>query len=126
MRTVNSRMTVAGAQTGDLSASFNTDPFSVGLRTSGAVQLVISGSAALNGTVKLQASNDPGNNPMTGMQNVTGVSNWVDVTLPQAITVDGASMIDIASMGYRWLRLVYTRTAGSGTIAITLNAKGPY
>lgn len=113
---------------GDLSASFNSYPMRVDMFTLAAIQATISGSGSLNGTLKLQASNDAGvdlaNNPVPSQ--VTGLSNWSDIAgTTQTVTVDGSSMWNVADIGFRWLRVVYTKTAGTGTILIVGNAKGP-
>lgn len=125
MRTANCPLTVAGAATGNLNASFNSDPFRVENMTWAAIQAVVSGSAALNGTLKIQASCDLGVDTNAGPAGIAGISNWVDITgTTQAIAADGANMFNLQDMGFRWFRLVYTRTAGTGTLSIIVNAKG--
>lgn len=123
MRSVNAAITVAGAATGDLSASFNSDPFLVNRIKQGSIQLAISAAAALNGTVRLQMSNDPGTLP--GVGPVTGVTNWVDINgTTKAVAANGPDAWGMTDIGYRWVRIVYTRTAGTGTIAFRIEGKG--
>lgn len=125
MRTANAVVTIAGAATGDASASFNSDPFPVSHMTWAAICATISGSASLNSTLKIQACVDPAQNPGTGATNISGLTNWVDVASTSAtVTSDGSTMWNIADIGWSWLRVVYTRTTGTGAIAIRANAKG--
>ena len=122
---VRSAITVAGAQTGSLAASFNSDPFRVSSMIAAAVQAVVSGSAALDGTLKLQASCDVGSYGLDGLIAASSIPNWTDITgTSQAITADGANMWNVDAIGFRWLRVAYTKTAGTGTLAISASAKG--
>lgn len=78
------------------------------------------GAAA--GTLKVQGSNDP---------NGAGVfidwvpTNWVDVPSATVTVAAGATSLiaPIANMCYRWLRLVWTRTGGAGTLTVNINAQ---
>lgn len=116
MRTNNSAVTWSAAATKSLAASANSDAFPVKNMTAGAVQIVVSGASSLNGTIKLQASCDDG---------TTSISNWVDVSgASGTLNADGASMWNLTSIGYRWIRLVWTRVGGSGTVAVTVQVKG--
>lgn len=123
MRVANAALTVASGATGDLSASFNSDPFDVYAMTTIAIAATVSGSATLNGTIKLQASCDHGQR--SGQAPPTGVTNWVDIAgTTSTITADGSTMWNLSGVGFKWLRAVYTRTAGTGTVAIRAHAKG--
>lgn len=79
------------------------------------VQAVFTGSPS--GTFKIQVSNDVNSSP----------SNWSDLgDSSQAISAAGDIMWDISSAGYKWAKVVYTRTSGSGTcnaVAITKDMK---
>jgi hypothetical protein len=79
-------------------------------------------SAANSGTLKLQASNDvPPGSPAYAFT----PTNWVDV--PGATsTIAGvtSALIPTTEFSYYWLRLVWTPTAGAGTITAQLNALG--
>lgn len=125
MKSANGVITVAGAATGSLGASFNSDPFKMENMDLAAIQAVISGSSALNATLKLQASCDMGQDTGTGPAGVQGLTNWVDVaSSTTTVTADGVSMWNVSAVAWKWVRVVYTRTAGSGTIALLANAKG--
>lgn len=58
------------------------------------------------GTGKLQACDDP-----------TIASNWVDIpSATVSVTGAGSFLIPKIDMAYRWVRLVYTNTSGSGNV----------
>lgn len=125
MRVANAAITVAGASTGNLNASFNSDAFEVRMMTKVAIVATVSGSAALNGTLKLQACVDHGQSTGQGADTVTGLTNWVDIAgSTSTVTADGSTLWNLSEMGFKWVRLAYTRTAGTGTLAIRAHAKG--
>jgi hypothetical protein len=68
------------------------------------------------GTLKLQASNDLENSPTQA---------WSDVAA-SSFNVNGAGDIlyNLSEIGYCRMRLVYTRSSGSGTLRVTANGKG--
>jgi len=77
------------------------------------------------GTLKVQACNDHGAYTGTDPATATGLTNWVDVTSATlTVTGDGVWMLNLSNQNYRWARVVYTRTAGSGTLNIRVNGKG--
>lgn len=75
------------------------------------IAAVISSASSLNGTLKLQAAIDAAATP----------TNWFDITAATTVTADGVTGWDINSVNYRWVRVVYTRTGGSGTMTTTFN-----
>lgn len=76
------------------------------------IGVVISGSN-IAGTVKLQCSND----------NTT----WVDVpNASTAITSSADEMFNISNAQYRYVRVVWTASSGTGNITCYLVAKEPY
>ncbi len=86
------------------------------------VQAVFTGTPT--GTLKLQISNDvvkvaPGTNPSAN------VVNWSDYTgSSQSISAAGNFTWNCFDVGYRWVRLVYVRASGSGTLNATYCGKG--
>lgn len=112
--------------TGDLGASFDSAPFRIESQVYTAIQAVWTGTLPI-GVLKVQASNDQGTDNVG-----TGVTNWSDIPAsgslnPATVSVSGASgngLFEIREAGYKWIRVVYTRTSGTGSIAITINAKG--
>jgi hypothetical protein len=96
-----------------LSASSNGTPISVMKQFEGfALQAVISSSSSLNGTLKIQANIDSG----------SSTTNWADIGGTTATVIaDGVTMWSIGRHHFKYVRIVWTRTAGSGTMTTTLN-----
>ena len=81
-----------------------------------AVQAVYSGSPS--GTLSLQASCD-------NVPSANQVVNWTTIANSAVnITTAGSSSWNYSLVGYRWVQAIYTFSSGSGTLNITLNAKG--
>lgn len=80
------------------------------------------GDAGANGTLKVQASNDPMSYGYLA-QDFT-VTNWVDIPNATAtVTSGGNVVITVAQCCYRWMRVVYTRSSGgSSTINVNMDA----
>lgn len=76
--------------------------------------------AAAAGTLKIQVSND-----QCGFGNLAAdftPSNWNDLSGASVVVAAGAtSVIAKQDMCWRWMRLVWTRTAGAGTFTATVN-----
>lgn len=73
------------------------------------IQIVVSGTDVA-GTFTLECSN-------------TG-ANYVTVSgSSQAITLSDSVFYDVRSATYRWVRIAYTHTSGTGTITATLVCK---
>lgn len=79
------------------------------------LQAVYAGSP--NGTIVVQVSGD--NVPLA-----SSVTNWT--TYPsssQSIAAAGSFVWNIAPFGFRWVRLLYTKVSGTGTLNATFNGK---
>jgi len=104
---------------GSMGASLNSTPVDITNYDNVNIQAVwtgITGSSG-SGTFKLQASND-----LAGCASVT---TWTDQSgTSQAISADGDFMWNLIGQGYRCIRLVYTRAAGTGTLNVVLSGKG--
>lgn len=126
MKTNNTVLTVAGIATGDMSASFNSDPIRLENMIYFSISAIVTLASSLNGTAKLQQCNDLGNDPGTGPQNISGLAGWVDITgSSQTLTANGAYSWNYnQGAGFRWVRLLWTSVAGTGTAACTYNVKG--
>lgn len=77
------------------------------------------------GALKVQASNEfPLNNQASGY--VPSAASWIDVPSATVTVASGAtSLVPMPlSFSYRWLRLVWTRTGGMGTITVSANIQG--
>jgi hypothetical protein len=99
-----------------MGASFNSSVFSLADVMGYSIQAVFTGSP--NGVFKLQASNDM-------VSAVGDIVNWTDIASTSiAINSNGTAMWNIADVYYRWVRLVYTRTSGTGSCDAVLNARG--
>lgn len=80
-------------------------------------------SGTPTGVIKVQISIDYAQD-ING--NVTNAGNWVDLTpVSQTISAGSPSPIyfDMTQLSAPWIRLVYTRTSGSGTINAFITAK---
>lgn len=81
-----------------------------------AVQAVYSGNPT--GTILLQASCDP-------VSLSSQVVNWTTIANSSvSISSAGSSSWNYSLIGYRWVQVVYTFSSGSGTLNVSLNAKG--
>lgn len=75
------------------------------------------------GVMTVQVSNTYSQN---GDGSVKNAGNWTTLTLTSPATVSGSTgngFIDIDATGAYAIRLVYTRTSGSGTMTATISAK---
>jgi hypothetical protein len=91
----------------------------------GAIQAIFSGSPT--GTIKLQISCDNvavplqanNNNPVENTDPAVNVVNWCDYSgSPQTISGAGIFIWNFFNPGYRWLRVVYTPSGGSGALTV--------
>lgn len=108
-----------------MASSFTSDAVNLINQYAYSMQVTWSGGAAPVGTFKLQGSNDAGDNGPG--QGVSAPTHFTDITnSPQVISgTPGSILYDVTECSYRWVRLVYTATSGSGTIAsAVMNVKG--
>lgn len=78
-----------------------------------AMQAVYTGAPV--GTLKVQVSND---NVVVGLgaDPASNVVNWTDYTGSSvAISAAGNTLYNMTFAGYRWARIVYTKTSGTGS-----------
>lgn len=127
MRIANDTITVAAAEAPiSMAASYNSDPVWLAHIVNYAIQVVWTGTP--DGTFTLQASNDKGLEDKTnGGWSSSGVTNWTTITGSNAATAGAAGnwMWDVENTGYRWVRIVYTRAASTGsTTSLRFNCKG--
>lgn len=102
----------------DMSTSFTLKPVWLGHICNYAIQLTFTG--APNGTFSLQASNDQGRpNAATETEQYASVTHWTHITgSDQPISAAGDHMYQVENAGYTWVRVVYTRNSGTGTVTI--------
>lgn len=90
----------------------------------GSIQAVFTGSPV--GTLTLEVSNDivyqiPGG----GANLAAGVTTWTTYTgSSQAISAAGDFTYILADSNFRFLRLKYTKSSGTGSITATFSGKG--
>lgn len=73
------------------------------------IQAVFTGSPV--GTLKLQISNDN--------------SNWTDYTNSSvSVTTSGNFLWNLVSVGFQYVRVVYTKSSGTGSLTVTVSGKG--
>lgn len=99
-----------------MSASFNLTPVYLGFIINYNIQLVFSGTP--NGSFKLQCSNEPGRPSATQeSERTSNITNWTDITgSSQSISAAGDHSWDGQNAGYLWVRVVYTRNSGTGSL----------
>lgn len=82
------------------------------------IQITVAGGAAPTGTFKLQFSNDLGSpNSASEAEREVAVTHWTDITsATSAITTNGDVQFNRSNDGFRWVRVVFTFTSGTGNI----------
>lgn len=109
----------------DLSTNQVSEPVWLGHIANYSIQIFFSGTPG--GNFKLQMSNDFGNvqAPVEADRDFK-IDNWTDIA-DSALTVSAAGDVawNYRDAGYRWVRVVWTQTSGSGTItSVRFNVKG--
>lgn len=110
MKAILKRKRLVASQS--LGASFNSSQEGVLQCDKVSLQSVYTGSPA--GTLEVQAS----------LQDNPGASDWV--TLPVTATLPTSAspiLVDIETGSWQWIRIVFTRTSGTGTIDIDVSYK---
>lgn len=109
----------------DMSASLQSEPIYLGHIMHYSIQLKYTGSPV--GTFKLQVSNDLGEvDAQTRLVQGRAVQTWTDVA-DSSVAVSGAgdAMWTVENIGYRWARVIYTASSGTGAIvSARANGKG--
>lgn len=114
-------------------ADATTSPLTSGkidIRQVYALSLVMSSSNGANaGTVKIQVSNDicPFGNVVSAF--TPAAASWVDLPTSALVgsgTVAAGATVTLSAVqiNYAWARLVWTPSAGAGTITATVNTQG--
>ena len=107
----------------DASINQQSEPVNLNYRYGVAIQAVFTGSPV--GMASLQGSCDYGatNNPQAGGNDQ--VVNWTDISGSVAVISGvGTASWNFQGSFYKWIRLIYTATSGSGTIIVRANSKG--
>lgn len=105
-----------------LATSFNAPPIDCLNLYCYSITARVTNSAGLTGELKLQASNDY----LDSMDDrVTASPTWVDIDGSEiAVTGDIDQLWNVDSVGYRWARMVWTSTSGTGTLNAQAHGKG--
>lgn len=112
------------SESGDLSqAAMISKPILLGQATNFSVQLLFGTGSSPTGTFTLQVSNNRSGEIKVDAASIA-TSDWTDYAT-QAISAVGNHMFNVANAGYRWARVTYTRTSGSGTLTVNVTVKGP-
>lgn len=108
---------------GDASGNLASNPVSLEYQYGISIQAVVTNTAA--GTLSLQGSNDFGKVPPGGPDIGQGVVNWTDIAGSSA-PVTGAGTVSWNFQGtyYKWIRVIYTASSGTGIMNIRANTKG--
>lgn len=98
------------AENGDMSTSFHSVAVDLAVYESFCIQAAWTGSPV--GALKIQISNVIAEDH-TSIQE----ADWSDYSgTQQSISMDGNFIWEVTQQDYRWVRLVYTRTSGTGTL----------
>lgn len=100
----------------NLATPWTSEAVWLGHVTGFSIQLVFSG--APEGSWRLQASNDAGqsNAPTEALQS-TNITNWTLIEdSSQLVAESGDHTWNVQSPGYRWVRVQWLPTAGSGSL----------
>lgn len=104
-----------------MASSITSNPVEIKLQDNVGLQLDWTGAPV--GTFSVQIS-------ITHTQdlngNVTNAGTWVSLPLSPAITASGSAdsaYIDLNQMSAAYVRLIYTRTSGTGALTVTVTGK---
>lgn len=105
---------------GDMSASITSSPTNARYLDNVTYQADFTGSPV--GVFTVQVSGDYAQD-MEG--NVTNAGSWVDYPLTSTLSTGAGSpaYADLNQLGSFWVRLVYTRTSGTGTLQAYVSGK---
>lgn len=103
---------------GDMSGSLASTALRMENVSLAAIQAIYTGSPA--GTLKLQGSCDPcevGEVP----------THWTDITGASTVVAAADSWIfNLTAPGFRWLRVVWTPSSGTGALTLNVQTKGGF
>lgn len=101
-----------------MAASVTSDPQPIQFQDNIGIELVWTGSAVGVFSVQVSINYDPLTN---------NAGSWVTLTLSPGITAGGTddtAYIELNQLSAPWVRIVYTRTSGTGTLDAYIAAKG--
>jgi len=75
------------------------------------------------GTLVLQASDDP--TQFGNLPSLVKITDWITIpNTSQTVTAGSSVLIPSTEICYRWVRVLWTPSAGSGTISVNINTLG--
>lgn len=89
-------------------------------------QVSVTNNAGLTANITFQASDDTGV-VGTDKYSGSGVTNWTNLTTPAStpLVAAGGTLFDIPfPFTHKWLKVIVTWTAGTGSVVIRLQGKG--
>ncbi len=92
---------------GDMSGSLISDVYDLQYKSLAAVQAFYTGTPV--GSLVVQVSNDG--------------THWSTAQTATAISAAGDIMINLGLVGYQFLRVIYTRTSGTGALLLIASSK---
>ncbi len=105
---------------GNMGSSITSAPQQLTEMAMACIQAVFTGTP--NGTFKLQVSTT---HKQDAQGNIITEGTWTDYTgSSQAIVAAGDFAWNLSTTPYPFVRLVYTRSSGTGTLNVTINGKG--
>lgn len=108
---------------GDMSAAITSVVTALPFLDNIGIQLNVTTSDAV-GTFQVQVSAD---HAQDSQGVVSNAGHWIPLTLsgtPTVASADTDISIDINELAFPWIRVVYVRTSGSGTVQGFITAKG--
>ena len=112
MKVANEKVIIAAS----MSAGFESQPLLIEQCYGFGFQCVFTGSP--NGAMKLQASNDD-------VQLENQVVNWSDIANSSSpITSPGDLLYNVNGAIYKWVKIVYVFSSGTGSCNVTFLSKG--
>lgn len=84
------------------------------------VQADVAGSL-FAGNYQIQGSNEIG---LSNDINGSSIVNWFNVGSPLTISAAGSAGVQVADIGYQWLRVKFTPNSGTGKVTFSISYKG--
>lgn len=106
-----------------MAATITSSPTNVQYLDNVVYELSWPSTGSPNGTFAVQASEDY---QVSSTGTVTNSGTWVPLTLSSTITATGSAdqaLIDLNQIPFSWIRLVYTRSSGTGTLDVFVSGK---
>ena len=104
---------------GNMTLTLHSLVIDLGATNTGSIQAVFAGAPV--GSLFLEISNDiisPGSDPNSA------VSNWTTYAgSAYSVAAAGNYMFNISNMGYKWLRMTYAPSSGTGSLSATSAVK---